>query len=191
MPGGISYIGDLVIQEDGGEITSQATGDKALKTTAADADTLEVSSTTGKLQIKPAGSSKANGVGRDDMSKYAGFWLKGALSATRTAGGMFAVENTYGSDLIVTRVIISVTSASSAASSASVGIAANATTASDTLLDDFDSGGQGVYDNMDNKGTNGKAKAKWGTGQFVTGSESPGNITGIVGTYAIHAIDMN
>ena len=159
MPGGISYIGDLTIQEDGGEITSQAIGDKALKTTAADADTLEVSSSTGKLQIKEAGSSKANGVGRDDMSKYAGFWLKGALSATRTAGGMLAVENTYGSDLIVTRVIISVTTQSSAASSSSVGIAANATTASDTLLDDFDSGGQGIYDNLDNKGTNGNAKA--------------------------------
>ena len=191
MPGGISYIGDLTIQEDGGEITSQAIGDKALKTTAADADTLEVSSSTGKLQIKEAGSSKANGVGRDDMSKYAGFWLKGALSATRTAGGMLAVENTYGSDLIVTRVIISVTTQSSAASSSSVGIAANATTASDTLLDDFYSGGQRIYDNLDTKGTNGKAKAKWGTGQFVTGSESTGNITGIVGTYAIHAIDMN
>ena len=191
MPGGISYIGDLTIKEEGGEITSQAIGDKALKTTAADADTIEVNSETGKLQIKPAGSSKANGVGRDDMSKYAGFWIKGALSATRTAGGLFNAENTYGSDLIIDRVIISVTSASSGASSASVGIAANATTASDTLLDDFDSGGQGIYDNIDNKGTNGKTKAKWGTGQFVTGSESTGNITGIVGTYAIHAIDMN
>ena len=191
MPGGISYIGDLTIQEEGGEITSQSIGDKALKTTAADADTLEVNSETGKLQIKAAGSSKANGVGRDDMSKYAGFWIKGALSATRTAGGMLAVENTYGSDLIIDRVIVSVTTASSSASAASIGIAANATTSSNTLMDNFDSGGQGVYDNIDNKGSNGKTKAKWGTGQFVTGSEASGNITGIVGTYAIHAIDMN
>tara|TARA_R110002020_G_scaffold47286_2_gene134565 strand:- start:1420 stop:1995 length:576 start_codon:yes stop_codon:yes gene_type:complete len=191
MPGGISYIGDLTIQEDGGEITSQAIGDKALKTTAADADTLEVSSSTGKLQIKEAGSSKANGVGRDDMSKYAGFWLKGALSATRTAGGMLAVENSYGSDLIVTRVIISVTSASSGSSTGDIGIAANATTSSNNLMTAFDTSGAGVYDNLDNKGGSGATKQKWGTGQFVTGSEDSGNITGLVGTFAIHAIDMN
>ena len=41
MPGGISYINELVIDASG-EIASQAIGDKALKTTAADADTLEV-----------------------------------------------------------------------------------------------------------------------------------------------------
>ena len=51
MPGGISYIGDLVVVEDGGEITSHSIGDKALKSTCADADTIEVSSTTGKLQL--------------------------------------------------------------------------------------------------------------------------------------------
>ena len=58
MPGGISYIQDLVI--DGSEITSQSVGDKSLKSTCADADTIEVSSTTGKLQLNDAGSAKAN-----------------------------------------------------------------------------------------------------------------------------------
>ena len=74
MPGGISYIQDLVI--DGSEITSQGVGDKSLKSTCADADTIEVSSTTGKLQLKDAGSAKANGVGRADVSKFAGMWLQ-------------------------------------------------------------------------------------------------------------------
>ena len=56
MPGGISYIQDLVI--DGSEITSQSIGDKSLKTTCADSTSIEVSSTTGKLQIKEAGAAR-------------------------------------------------------------------------------------------------------------------------------------
>ena len=104
MPGGISYIGDLTIVESGGEITSQAIGDKALKTTCADADTIEVSATTGKLQVKEAGSAKANGIQRDDMGKTAGFWLRGTLTASDAAGGFFSIENTFGSNLVITRV---------------------------------------------------------------------------------------
>ena len=68
MPGGITYLGDMVIQETGGEITSQAGGDKARKSSAADDSTLEVSSSTGKMQIKDAGTSKAAGVTRDKMA---------------------------------------------------------------------------------------------------------------------------
>ena len=192
MPGGISFIGDLSVVESGGEITSQSVGDKALKTTAADADTLEVSSTTGKLQIKERGSSLSNGVGRADVSKFAGTWIKGSLTASDAAGGVFSLENTFGSDLVITRIILQVTNgASDSAARLDIGTAANATTSAATLVDELNVSDVGIYDNIDNKGTNGKTKAKWGTGQFVTGSESTGNITGIVGTYAIHAIDMN
>ena len=115
MPGGISYIGDLTIVEDGGEITSQAIGNKALKSTCADADTIEVNSSTGVLQIKEAGTSKSNGVQRDDMGKTAGFWIRGALTASDAAGGVFSSENSYGTDLVITRVLIMVTTGASGA----------------------------------------------------------------------------
>ena len=188
MPGGISYIGDLTIVETGGEITSQSIGDKALLTTCADADTIEVNSSTGKLQIKAAGSSKSNGIGRDDMSKSAGFWVQGSLATVRTAGGIFAVENTFGSTLVVDRVLILVTTGQSA--TVDIGTAINATTSSNNLLHELDVTSAGAYDNIEDKGTNGKTRQKWSSGSFVTASEQGGNITGLVGTYAIHAIDI-
>jgi len=192
MPGGISYIGDLTIQEDGGEITSQAIGDKALLTTCADADTIEVSSTTGKLQIKAAGSSKANGVGRDDMSKYAGFWIKGALATSDGGGGVFSVENTYGTNLAILRAVIQVTTVAGDNCTIDIGVAANGTTSAATLIDGLDvNSAVGVFDNIDDQGTDGQSCLKWPSGEFINGSVKTGAASGLVGTYAIHAIDMN
>ena len=191
MPGGISYIGDLTIQEDGGEITSQSIGDKALKTTCADADTLEVSS-TGKLQLKERGSSLANGVGRADVSKFAGTWIKGSLTASDAAGGVFSEENSYGSDLVVLRVVIMVsTGASDSSVRVDIGTAANATTSADTLIDNLNVSDIGLYDNLDDKGTNGNTVLKWGNNQFINASRAAGATSGLVGTYAIQVIDMN
>ena len=191
MPGGISYINELVIDANG-EITSQAIGDKALKTTAADADTIEVSSSTGKLQIKERGSSLANGVGRADVSKYAGTWIKGSLTASDAAGGVLSEENSYGSDLVVLRVVIMVTTgASDSAVRVDIGTASDATTSSDNLIDDLNVSDIGLYDNLDDKGSNGNTVLKWGSGQFINASRVAGATSGLVGTYAIQVIDMN
>ena len=192
MPGGISFIGDLSVVESGGEITSQSVGDKALKTTAADADTLEVSSTTGKLQIKQRGSSLSNGVGREDVSKFAGTWIKGSLTASDAAGGVFSEENSYGSDLVVLRVVIFVsTGASDSSVRVDIGTAADATTSADTLIDNLNVSDIGLYDNLDDKGTNGNTVLKWGNNQFINASRVAGATSGLVGTYAIQVIDMN
>ena len=191
MPGGVSYIGDLTIQEDGGEITSQSIGDKALKTTCADADTIEVSS-TGKLQLKERGSSLANGVGRADVSKYAGTWIKGSLTASDAAGGVLSEENSYGSDLVVLRVVIMVTTgASDSAVRVDIGTASDATTSSDNLIDDLNVSDTGLYDNLDDKGSNGNTVLKWPSGKFINASRVAGATSGLVGTYAIQVIDMN
>ena len=191
MPGGISYINELVIDANG-EITSQAIGDKALKTAAADADTIEVSSTTGKLQIKQRGSSLSNGVGREDVSKFAGTWIKGSLTASDAAGGVFSEENSYGSDLVVLRVVIFVsTGASDSSVRVDIGTAANATTSADTLIDNLNVSDIGLYDNLDDKGTNGNTVLKWGNNQFINASRVAGATSGLAGTYAIQVIDMN
>ena len=189
MPGGISYIQDLVI--DGSEITSQSVGDKSLKTTCADADTIEVSSTSGKLQLKDAGSSKANGVGRPDVSKYAGMWLQGSLVASDAAGGVFSVENTYGTNLVVLRVVIQVTTGTSGACTIDVGIEANATTSADDLIDGLNVAVAGVFDNISDEGTDGGSISKWSSGAFVNASMKTGGAAGIVGQYAIYALDLN
>ena len=191
MPGGISYIQDLVI--DGSEITSQSVGDKALKPTCADADTIEVSSTTGKLQIKDSGSSKSNGIGRADVSKFAGMWLQGALVASDAAGGVFSVENTWGTNLVVLRVVLQVTTvASDGTCKLDIGLAVNATTSAATLMDEVNVGAAtGIYDNIDDQGTAGGSCLKWPSGEFVNASMAAGATSGLVGTYAIYALDMN
>ena len=190
MPGGISYIGDLVVVEDGGEITSHSIGDKALKSTCADADTIEVSSTTGKLQLKDAGTSKANGIAREKMGKTAGFWIRGALTASDSAGGVFSEENTYGTDLVVTRVILMVTTGASGACKLDVGTAANGTTSAATLIDEVDVADAGVFDNIHDEGSAGSPILKWSNGQFINASKSAGATSGLVGSYAIHCIDI-
>ena len=190
MPGGISYIGDLVIVEDGGEITSQAIGNKALKNSCADDDTIEVNSTTGKLQIKEAGTSKSNGVQRADMGKTAGFWIRGALAASDSAGGVFAEENDFGTDLVVDRVLIAATTGTSGSCEISIGIAADATTKGADLIDTLDIGSTGIFDNITDVGSGGKSRQKLSNGAFVTGSVEGGASSGLVGSYAIHCIDI-
>jgi len=188
MPGGISYIQDLVV--DGSEITSQSVGDKSLKTTCADADSLEVSSSTGKLQIKDAGSSKANGVGRADVSKYAGMWLQGSLTASDAAGGVFSVENTFGSDMVILRVVLQVTTGASGACTLDVGTAADGTTSANTLITGVNVADAGIFDNIADKGASGTSRLKFASGAFVNASMASGATAGIVGQYAIHCLDL-
>jgi len=190
MPGGNSYIGALQIVESTGEITSQAIGDKALKSTCADDTSIEVSSSTGQLQLKDAGTSKANGLQRAQSSKYAGFWIKGALVASDSAGGVFAEENTYGSDLVVTRVLIAVTTGTSGACELDIGVAADGTTKAENLIDTLDVSDAGVFDNITDGGSAGKSRQKLASGEFVTATADTGASAGIVGTYAIHCLDI-
>jgi len=188
MPGGISYIQDLVV--DGSEITSQSIGDKSLKTTCADADSLEVSASTGKLQIKAAGSSKGSGVSRAMMGKTAGFWIQGSLTASDSAGGVFSEENTYGSDLVITRVILQVTTGASGACTLDIGTAADATTSGNNLITAVDVADAGIFDNIADKGASGTSRLKFGSGGFCNGSLDAGATAGIVGQYAIHCLDL-
>ena len=191
MPGGVSYIGDLSIGESGGEITSQSVGDKALMSTAADATSIEVSSSTGKLGLVDRGSSLANGVQRDQVSKSAGAWLRGPLTATSSAGGVFSVKNSYGSNLVVTRVIIYITALVGSASNLNVGIGDDGSTSYKTLIDGLSANGAtGAYDNIKNKGSNGEECELWGTNKYITASLD-GESGSFAGFYAIHVIDLN
>ena len=191
MPGGVSYIGDLSVIESGGEISSQSVGDKALKSTAADATSLEVSSSTGKIGIKSRGSSLATGVQRDQMSKYAGAWLRGTLAASSSAGGVFSIQNSYGTNLVVTRVIIYLTALNGSGANLNIGIGSSGTTSYDTLIDGLNvNGSTGAFDNIKNKGSNGEECELWSTTQYITASLDA-EAGSLAGFYAVHVIDLN
>ncbi len=194
MPGGISYIGAMSIVEASGEVTSQAIGDKALLTACADNTSIEVDATTGKLQLKDAGSSLSNGLQRNQASKYAGRWLRGALVASDVVGSVFRLQNTYGSDLIVTDALVYVTTAAVGTCNIDVGTGA-AVASYQNLIDHLQVGTTGgvaytgVYSNLTDPGAAGGI-ALWSNTHYLTASMAAGATAGLVGFYAVHVIDI-
>ena len=193
MPGGISYIGDMSVIESGGEITSQSVGDKALKSTAADTTSIEVSSTTGKLGIVDTGSSLANGLQRDQSSKYNGHWIQGSLADSDSAAGVLQERNTYGTVLLITRVLIYVSTVAAETCEIDVGVGTGASTNYNTLIDGLDvNAATGAFDNIKDKGSSGEEVHLWGTSEYINaGVVGGGAASGLAGKYAIHVSDIN
>jgi len=197
MPGGFSYLGNMRVEEDSGEIVSQAIGSSALLSTCCDGVSLEVSSTTGKLQIKVRGDTYSGGVPREQMSKYAGTWLRGDLAVSAATAGVFQVENETGESLIIDRIFVQVVTATTAGAGTyiNVGMGSAVDTSYDNLLDTLDITATGAFDNLSDGGTLGKSRQLWPKNQYVNAScfdngdaaESP---TDLVGYYAIHVIDI-
>lgn len=89
--------------------------------------------------------------------------------AATTGGAILALANPEGVALIIDKVVMDITTKSTGAASVDVGIAANGTTTSDTLMDGVDVGTAAILaDNITNKGTNGLPTVKWGATQYLT-----------------------
>jgi len=114
---------------------------------------------------------------------------KVALAALDTAGGVASIANPEGVEVLVTRVVIDVTTASTAACTVDAGIAANGTTLSDILIDGLDvNAAAGTFDNITEKGTNGKSRQAWGASQFLTISKASGAAAGLAGSVYIEYV---
>jgi len=117
-----------------------------------------------------------------------------ALAAVDTAGGVFSFQNPHAEPILVTKLILDVTTESTGACTLDCGPAANATTLNDTLIDAANVATAGVFDNIDDQGTNGLATVKvaenGGAADFVTGSVASGASAGIVGFAYIEYIKL-
>lgn len=115
---------------------------------------------------------------------------KVTLGAVDTGGGIFAWQNPEGTDIIITRVILDVTTKASAACSVDVGTTAtSATTTSDNLIDGLDvNAATGVFDNLSDGGTNGKTKQKLAADKWVTASVASGASAGLAGNAYIEYV---
>lgn len=102
-----------------------------------------------------------------------------------TAGGVLALLNPEGVDLYITRVILNISTQSTGAAAVDVGIAADGTTSNDSLIDGLSVATAGVFDNVKNGGTNGKAGQKLGATQYVTATASA-TTAGMVGEAIIY-----
>ena len=116
---------------------------------------------------------------------------RATLSDGDAAGGVLALPNPEGTDIYVTRVILNVTKAATSAGTVDAGIAADATTSADNLIDGLDvNAATGVFDNLINGGTNGKAGRTWGTSQYLTISKATGSVAGLKGEAIIQYIRL-
>lgn len=108
--------------------------------------------------------------------------LKVPLTAagTTAAGGVLKVENTFGADVIVTRFLVDVETGASGAVTIDAGVHATGAATSDTLIDGQSVQAAGVFDNVGNGGTNGKAAVLWKKGEFIVASASA-DAAGLVG----------
>lgn len=141
--------------------------------------------------IDPDGTLRQKGVAltptAEELNQLAGVQgvkvAKVALGAADTGGGVLAWQNPEAGSIIVQRVLIDVTTAATGACTIDVGTTAvSATTLSDNLIDGADIGtAAGVFDNITDKGSNGKSKQKLAAGKWVTGSKASGAAAGTVG----------
>lgn len=118
--------------------------------------------------------------------------VKVPLAAVDTAGGVFAWQAPANTAVIVTRVELDVTTESTGACTIDVGTTAtSAVTSSDNLIDGISvATAAGLYSNLKNAGTNGKADQKLAAAKWVTGSVATGASAGIVGFAYIHYIPV-
>lgn len=113
------------------------------------------------------------------------------LADANTGGGVLSWENEEDTAIIITRLIVDVTTESTAACTVDFGTTAvNATTSSDNLLDGVDVAAVAMFDNLDanDVGTSGKTKQKLAAGDWVTGSMAGGDATDLVGKAYIHYV---
>ena len=102
-----------------------------------------------------------------------------------TGGAVASIANPFGFDVFILRAVLDVTNVSTGVATVDVGVAANGTTTNDTLIDGKDvNAATGTFDNITDKGTNGKATRKWSTTQFVTATASA-SVAGLAGTLTL------
>jgi hypothetical protein len=109
-----------------------------------------------------------------------------ALADGEGAAGVVSKLNPEGVNLIVDSVVLELTTVSDAAGTVDVGIAATAVTA-DNLLDGIDvNAAAGVFDNITDKGANGKTVKIWGPTSYLTATKKTGNVAGLEGFLHVH-----
>jgi hypothetical protein len=107
-----------------------------------------------------------------------------ALSAGAGAAGVLSIRNDSGQDLIIEDLVLRITGTVSG-QTVDAGVAATAIS-NDSLIDGGSIASAARLSNHLNPGVNGKTRAYWPNGHFLTVTAS-GTPTGLVGTADIYA----
>jgi hypothetical protein len=126
-----------------------------------------------------------------DLNKYYNsdgtILARGAMTAatTTTGGDSISWANPTGEVILVEDIIIDVTTQATGAATMDVGVAADGTTTSDTLIDGIDVGSAAIVGSaITDGGSSGQANRKMTSSQYITGTPSA-TLAGLVGTYGI------
>jgi hypothetical protein len=108
-----------------------------------------------------------------------------ALATATGNAGMLSWQNPEDAAIIVIRLVLDITTEATGAAIANFGPDGDGTGTSDTLLDGVNIGAAaGVFDNIEDQGTNGKSTArldaKGGTTDYITGT-AESDPAGLVG----------
>lgn len=110
--------------------------------------------------------------------------LRGAAD---TGGGIGAWRNPEPVTIVIERVEANITTIATGACTMDAGTTAtSATTSSDNLIDGLDVHVAGIYDNITEKGSNGKSRQTLAPGKWITFSTASGAAAGLVGTAYVH-----
>lgn len=118
------------------------------------------------------------------MAELGNFYSGALVAATTTAaGGVISLLNPEGRDLIITRFLLDVRTASAGAATVDIGVAATVASA-DTLIDGMSVATAGTFDNIENQGTNGVSALRWPAGYYLTATASA-TTASMVGRYYV------
>ena len=121
---------------------------------------------------------------------FEGGAFRADLTAVTSATQALALANPEGRDIYVTRFLIATSAPSAGAATVDAGIAADAVTSSDTLIDGASVASSAkVIDSGKDGGTNGKIGQKWGASQFLTVTASA-TLAGLVGEVIIEWVPL-
>lgn len=114
----------------------------------------------------------------------------GAVTGTSSSSGVFAsFANPTGATIFVHEVYMDITTQSSGASTLDIGIAADATTSSDTLIDGVSGAAVLRATILKNGGTNGRNGQKVTASQYINVAEASGNVDALVGAlYIVYSV---
>lgn len=116
-------------------------------------------------------------------------WHKVAITGFGTGTGVrFSIANPFGRAVRIISASIDKTTGAAAAGTVDLGVAADAVTSSDTLIDGVAiNGAAALVNNIDDKGSNGRAVVKMAANQFINLS-STASLAGLVATITIVAV---
>lgn len=123
------------------------------------------------------------------MPKQTGSYKLALTAATsNAAGGVLKVRNDFGADVIITRLVLDVTTKSTGVATLDAGVHATGAASADNVIDGLDvNTAAGVFDNVKNGGTNGKAAVAWPAGQYIVITASA-TVAGLVGNAHVEFI---